>query len=633
MRVVEVAGDGQRQIQFIYERFLEYIMARMFVERECKGLSGTEPIPAQTYVRHLKHATTNAVYMGAMRNALAIDILRTHNYATVIELARDYNDDFEVMLLVNDLCNVLVRENYEEDIFALIDELLALQPEGGEPVIEGFNETLRLIESARANEATLVRHRKLNERLQPLIRLRKLAMVNTLNGLFLTDYFNAGLYRQDPYEHLWRLMEDSIREVSNDACMYAYYLSNRRYTLDHTPLKENLSESISRRMYGIIRSESLLKSFVIGKRRKRMMGFIETSIRLTTLLIIDTALSNDVDREDRITKLLNDIRSLFSYVTCNGKVVKAVMPFFKMVMRKQITFQAAYVNNAMEYQCFWQENVVPHHKENAWSREALRQILPLLGYGTASEEERATCDPALKQLPAALYKAYYSGDSFSYFVLERIMVIVGSCDWKLLRQAILRMLSAEYRQTEWFDYSQMSLMYVLYQTSIHGGLNREIIDLYTEQAEDWTRRCRGVFRARNSHKANSSGLYKRNVMSWYCVVYCTHIGDGNLLPGDESCVPLFYKLINESIRDGDKKLLAHLIDNISEIVTDSGYIRTALQLLHHIMASLDSEEKIKRMDACDADSKNGIIALIGNVLSTAKNYFPDAVDTFSNRIS
>lgn len=630
LRIVKNASNNESQIQFIYERFLEYIMGLIFVERECRNLGPTEPIPAQRYVEVLSKSATNAVYMGAMRNAMAIDILQKHNYQTIIELARNHSENYEVMLLVNDVCNVLVSENYEEDIFALIDKLLQPQIENEETLIREFNDTIHLIENNRADKYVMTRHRELKTLLMPVIRLHKLAIVNTINGLFLTDYFNFGLYNHNPYDLLWRLMNDPISEIGNDACMYTYYLSNRNYTINYTQFDESLTEKIVSQMYNLICEESIFKSFLIGRRRKRILGFIETAVRLSVLLIIDTSLSKEQNRTEKILKLFEDVRRLFSHLTINGILVKMIMPLLRIVFIKQITFQSNYVNNAIEYQGFWQEEVVPRYGSgNVWSREQLRSLLPLLNYATASEEERSAYTPVLDNLHTALTAAYQSGDSFSYFVLERLMVIVGVRNWERFRPTIHYLFSDEYREkaSEWYDYSQMSLLYVLYQIGIYGESHHEVLELYSRNAEDWTRRCIGTFRARNSHKANASGLYKRNVMSWYCVVYCSHIGDGNIMDGDTSCVPLFYKLIDEAISNNDKRMLAHLIENISEIVSDWGYINTALQLLHYIMSRFDSEEKVSRIDNSNKEI-NSIVILIGNVLSTAKNYFPTAIDNF-----
>ena len=123
--------------------------------------------------------------------------------------------------------------------------------------------------------------------------------------------------------------------------------------------------------------------------------------------------------------------------------------------------------------------------------------------------------------------------------------------------------------------------------------------------------------------------------NWYAVVYCTHSGDGMPLEGDERCVPLFYRMLDQAIEQNDKVLLFHLIENISELITDFGYIRTALDMLLYILKAFDTSRKVETLDAVETD-RDGIyalslVSLIGNVLSTAKNYFADEVDSFIKR--
>ena len=62
----------------------------------------------------------------------------------------------------------------------------------------------------------------------------------------------------------------------------------------------------------------------------------------------------------------------------------------------------------------------------------------------------------------------------------------------------------------------------------------------------------------------------------------------------------------------DTQLLVHLIDNISELVTDSGYIHTALDLLLDVICRIDSQQILDEFS-------EDIVTLIGKVLGTAKH--------------
>ena len=311
------------------------------------------------------------------------------------------------------------------------------------------------------------------------------------------------------------------------------------------------------------------------------------------------------------------------------------MPFVQFVMRKQLTFQSAYVNNIIEYQGFWDEGIVAKSADaDKWSRSAMCNLLPFLICHTSDSTRRREMAGEFAAMRPAIINGYTTGDSMSYFVLERIMVIMGVADWQNIRDIVATVFN-ECRQSEWRDYTQMSLLYTLYQTAVYSSFNRELLDMYAREAVDWTLRTTGFFKARNSHKANTLGLYKRNVINWYAVMYCAHSTDGKPLEGDERCVPVFYDIIDRAIANNDKQLLFHLIENISELVSDFGYIHTALDLLLHIMKAYDTKEKVEYLDNITVN-RDGIytqtlVSLIGNTLSTAKNYFADEVNSFIKR--
>ena len=632
LRSVKNKESGEKQIQFIYERFLEYVMARVFVTRESANNTITTPIPPQAYIRHLSHSASNVVYMGAMRNALAIDILRTHNYATIISMLRDYADNYEVSLLVNELNSTLIAENYEQEIFTLIDLLLSANIENGSMLTTELNAITQIIEKNKATDEIIKRHKVVQSTLLPLIRMRKSATISTLNGIFASDYFNESLYTLDPYKLLWRLLDEPIVEVRNDAVMYIYYLSVRNHTIDNNPLKENIAEKIVNRMFCNIRNQFLITSITLPRRRNRLFNLLETSIRLTVLMIIDTLLSKQENSRNRAASLVDHIRSIFNYITGNLTLVRAIMPFLQLVLRKQFTFQSAYVNNIIEYQGFWNDSIVPKcAPPNKWSRQAMCRLLSIIPYHSLNNNEQTKICKLFESYNATIIDGYTTGDSLSYFVLERIMIIMGVADWSNVREIVLYTFK-RCKSSQWSDYTTMSLLYSLYQIAVYSPFNRELLDIYGREAKDWTLKTKGLFLARNSHKANTVGLYKRNVMNWYAVVYCTHSGDGRPLDGDDHCVPLFFSMIDSAIEKNDKLLLFHLIENISELITDFGYIHTALNLLLHILNAYDTNEKVELLDNINVN-RDGIytlslVSLIGNTLSTAKNYFSEEVDRF-----
>lgn len=629
------ADESSASVQFVYERFLEYAMAMEFYKVNAK--SNGSPIATEVYINALTHASVNVVWMGCLRNVLIIDAVSTGSFDTIVRLATDHSDNYLVMQLITDSLDTLIKENYETQLFSLLDLMLDFNIDNGNALTLRFNEVNKRIESDNADDAVIAEHKRLSALLAPVMRLRQLASVSVINGLLLTDYCNNDLYSRDAFDFLWKLMTDPIIEVRNDACMYCYYLSNKHYTLNYSPLKRNLSELIVARMYEIIKSHSLVVNMASGKLRTRAITFLETATRLCTLLIIDALVTHR--NRQLAADLLGEITGIIRYFTLNFSIVRLFMPFLQIIMRKQITFQSVYVNNAIEYQSFWDSSVVACDKiDGKWTQKRLPELMSFLSHyhKFASNSNTPECIAEQKRFAdfhRYILSAYGIGDSFSFFAIERVMVIMGATDWNNISPIVTKFFTPEFRKNEWFDYSQMSMLYVLYQVGVHSANDiDQLLEIYTQECEDWTYRCRGIFKARNSRKANPMGLYKRNVLNWYCVVYCAHQGDGVAHQGDERCVPLVYRLINRAINDKDKELLYHIVENTSELITDFGYIHTALDIVKYILTIFDTEEKVRTFDAIAIERQGcyqyDLVRLFGDLFSTAKNYFPDEINSF-----
>lgn len=636
-RIVE--NTSVSEITFIYERFLEFVMAKAFVIQMRRNINDqTQTIPAQVYLQVLEKAVVNVVFIGAIRNALVMDCLQTRNYSTLLQLAALHSDNYIVMQLLTEVMNILIRENYENELFCLIDKMLSEEVEKGHELIAQLNIVNKKIESNQADEDVIVTYKKLSKKLAPVIRLRKLASITTINGILLTDYFNENLYQNDALSFLWRLMLNPIHEVRNDACMYTYYLSNKTHTLEYTPLKGNLCENIIHRMLNLVKSHTLLVTMSQKRMRKRAFIFFETATRLATLLIIDELMTRK-GSSNKVKDMMQEIESMARYFTGNFYLLRIFMPVLQILMRKQITFQATYVNNAIEYQVFWNQtettNVFP---KESWRRESIKEAMSFIGhhcrfYKNTNAPECLEEEKRFRDFHPCVLSAYKSGSSFVYFTLERILIIMGATKWENVRPCIEGFFTENFRKTEWFDYSQMSMLYVLFQISLYTKEEiPELVKIYTQEAKIWTLKCRGLFKAPHSYKANPDGVYKRNVMTWYCVVYCGKGGDQNVPEGKEYGVPMFYELIDVAIREKDKELLVHLIENISELITDFGYIHTGMNLLKYILLQYDTEEKVREIDEKLLE-RGGIyqydlVRVVGNVLSTAKNYYQKEVDLF-----
>lgn len=635
--------QGEHQyIQFVYERFLEYVLGDALIRIGIQKHGDAHPLPASFFADILHDITPNVVFMGAIRNALLKDCMLHGDFSTLIELEYQWGEDYTILSLATETLNTMIRENYESELFELIPQLLESREEE-RPLIDEFNGVVKAIQSNQADEKVIADHKRLSKQLAPTIRIKKLASVSIVNGILLTDYFNEKLYSHDAFELLWKVMLDPIYDIRNDACMYTYYLSNKRYTLDYTPLRENLTVNIVKEMYKNIKERGLLRNFIRKRNRSRAMMYVETASRLCVLMIIDHSRNEDEPSKQIVSDMLNEMRSIFKYLTGNLYFIRLFMPIFQIAMKRQITFQSDYVNNAIEYQTFWDETTFLgneyHHV--SWKKSDVDELMSFshhyqrFGHHNDSPECKAE-EQRFATIHPKILSAYKTGDSFSLFVAERMLVIMGTSRWENVAPIVETFFTDEFRQAPWFDYCQMSMLYVLYQIAFNSPeQNNRLLEIYGREAVDWTCRNRGLFRGRRSERANTKGLYKRNVMCWYAVTYCAHSGDGVPLPGDDRPVPRFYELIDQAIDTNDKELLFHLIENISELITDIGYVQTALHLLKHILLRYDTQEKVDALNAVRLD-RDGIyqydlVRLVGNIFSTAKNYAPETIDLFIQR--
>lgn len=609
------------KVQFIYERFLEYMLAVTYFDRETKDLADDTPVPAEVYVRTIEKAAMNEVFISTLRNVLIMDYMRTSNPRTIIRLASDHSDNFTIMTLVTDVMNTLVTENYEIPLFSLLHELLTYTEDDLRETITKYNNVTKIIEKNKADNETIAQFKALSARLAPLMNRKRLASGTLINGVFMTDYHNEGLYDRDPFELLDLVLDDAITEIKDNICLMIYYASNKSHTMSYTPLKQNITRQIVAHMYNYIHHTPLV-GLAQGARRKRVMTFLETGTRINILLIIDRVLAGDEGGQAgyQVGDIFDEITAVAKHLTANFTLFRIVLPFVQLVMRRQVLFQSDYVNNVIEYATYWDTHALD-----------LAAIAPFAYFYSRKGRPDAPSETEWQAWIPKIIEAYKSGDSLSYFAMERLLIIAAMAGYQHVEPIVQALRAGSNRDSEWFDYSQMSFIYVLYQLGLKlPELPQEVEEMLTEWCVDWTLRCRGWFKGRNSYKANPMQLYKRNVMTWYAMVYCVRYGD-NRDPEGKS-VPAFRDLIRSAVETRDKELLVHLLNNISELVTDSGYIYTSLDLLYSVMEQIPNRQVLEEFETNAnpryPDTKESVINLIGKILGTAKNYFPAQVNAF-----
>ncbi len=617
-------------IAFVYERFLEYALARYIIDTH-KDLS------KQYFIVQANKHHSKVVFMGVLRNVL----LMSKKNDVLLELVKESSTNYHVLTLVSDTINTMVREKYDT-VFEILHHLINDHPDN-KADISTYNNLQKLIDTNKADEHIFKQYRDVKDSIVHTLQMRRLASSTLIKGIFLSDYYAEGLYSDNtPGDMLWQLLADPITDVHNDVCLNIYYLSRFTHTLEYSPISVNLTWELVRSMFDKIISIPLYSILYSVKRRRLLVQLLITSMQLCVLLIIRSEMHGQIAPNVTTDTIMDHVRTVVRHITLNYRLVRVVMPGLQAIMSTQLTRQSDYVNNISEYSRFWDENIIPKQApSDQWSREAFTKVLGILKSFKESQQEHTNLEhPMFTELRKALRAAYHRGDSLSYFMLERLMVIIGTHNWSVIREFVIDFFSDNYRQDPWFDYSQMSMLYVLYQISVQSNhYNKELLDIYARESVDWTLRCKGLYKARNSKRANKNGLYKRNVMNWYCVVsiqQMSHLPEATM---QSNTFPAFRELINQTfdtIHEGkvDYKLISHLLDNISELTSDNEYIHKNIQpvldLLWRLITKID--DLLVKTGYSDKEQKDQeqeeLLAQVGRVLSTAKNYFPTEVDAF-----
>ncbi len=617
LRVEKSAREPE--LRFTFERFHEFMYAKVFVSDESDHLGAGMPIPAGSYERELEELRGYAVINGALRHALVMDYTFTKgDPSTLIALAN--SPVYSAAPLVMSTLTSLITENYSE-VCAIIYQLLEYQKEESDPVEEELEEKEKLIEEGKKGKTRLSEEEieqlnseadELLSRLSPVLQVRKIA-VQVIYEIFKSPVFEKGLYEglHSPFELLWHAMSDPVAKVRDNASLYIYYISRFDISIGMRIL-DHLSDQIM---------DTSMLSLVSGAKRKEFQqSFLEPAGRLSLLMVVERLVEHgDYELSDNIK---DTWRAILKKLTLNFTLIRVVMPFLKFFLRRQATVQVAYVNNGIEYQHFW-ESIPPSGNKEEWHRENFRNLVPFLDPDTEGIEEYYP----------ALYKAIDSGDAFSYFLIERIMVTQGWADWQRILP-LAQYVANKPANEPMLDYMQMSMLYVLFHTIEKSEYPiDEAFEIFSGLTERWSERCRGLFYGHKNSQANKGQPYKQYPLNWYGAAYCKHWGDGGIRPGDPYPLPVFRRLIEKAVTRKDKELLYYCLENIATLVSDFGKPASAIQLFEYLMSLIRHEKQIAEFDAIESTREEfgkDLRAALCNTIGTIKSYYPREVAHFIN---
>jgi len=605
------------ELRFTYERFHEYMYANVFYEEESEKVTEGLPVPASAFEEELKEMKGYAVIDGALRHALVMDYEETGgDPSTIIELAN--STVYGAAQLVMNTLNSLIADNYEE-VCKLISKLLKYKTAQMQPVAEELEKKELLIEEGRKGKKKLSGEEisalneeieKLHTELQPVIQVRKIA-VQVIYEIFKSPVFSKNLYegKHSPFGLLWEAMGDPMAKVRDNVSLYIYYIS--KYDVD-----------IGKRILGHLSSKILdtsLLSLARGSKRKEFQqSYVEPAGRLSLLMVIEGLVGNN---DYEISNEIKDTwREILKKLTLKFSLIKIVMPFLKFFLRRQATVQVEYVNNGIEYQHFW-ETIPADGPGDSWNRSTFRELVPYL-------------DPSkegLEKYYKPIGEGIDTGDAFSYFLIERVLVTQGWAGWERIKPVVMEVVNKP-PDHEWLDYMQMSMLYVLFHSIEKSDeLNDEAFDVFSDLTEEWSERCRGLFYAHKNQQANKGQPYKQYPLNWYGAAYCRHFGDGGTRPGDPYPLPVFRNLIDKAFEEEDKELLYYCLENIATLVTDFSKPRSAIQLFEYVISLFEHESEIKAFDRQETEReehKKDLRTFLCGMIGTIKSYYPKEVAYF-----
>ncbi len=612
-------GTSFHEIRFVYERFHEYLLARLILDRFMRKTAGRTDALVRSFEGLLAGEIEYAVMWGAIRNALLLHFFKERRPEVLLALAR--SDSYGASGMVVEVLNCLVPEDYPAS-FALLAEML--RPRAEEGLLTDRKDELeeqrrRLTRRLRQRDCSH-REEKLEKlgqtdaelaqilpRLAPALQSRRTA-IKVLYDVYRSRWFAESIYREDgtpgrsPLDLLWQVLADPLDSVRDAATLHIYYL-----WLEHPDVAMNILRHLA--------EECLDAGFIERLRSRFRHSRLEPCARISALILCEELASR---RETGILEELQRVwTGILGKMTLGGWMTPLIKPAVAHLVSNAGNAISEYVNNLTEYQHFF--DTVPRSGAG-FTMETFSSLVPFLDPDHPGFEQRREDVVA----GAAL------GDGLCNFLLERVLIAQGVRGYERIADIV----DAIYHNPANClpDYTQMSMLYVIFHTldkmeSVPEGPFLR----FQEYLVPWTDRTFGRFVAHRNDEANRGLPYKQYTLNWYGALHSKLLGDGC---GE---LALFKRYLKDGFDRGDRRMFCHAVDNIAMLAADFGFWRSALSLFSYALGLFRTEADLDRfrgdgseapVTSSSAGRSFDVRTYLARSLATVRGYFGREVDRF-----
>ena len=582
--------DAHFAYRFEFEKIQEAMFAHVFLREQSKKYRD-KIIPVQEYMNVYAEKEHDVVFNNFLRDAFINDFKeKGYNYATIKDLA--LTNDAGMQKLAYLTLSKLMRQHYNT-VYEIIESII------DDDAFMGF-----------ASKTT----------------------IDLISDLFIPSIYEQSTGNdKKPVALLQKMMFHAGKnpQIANQLGLNTYIITRRN---------QKRAEEIMNELF----------HFALTQNQLSIEYLIQLGI-LTFVLSVDTITTTptkDTDPQNNLDFVIKNIlhpwkiivKRIFSKelkVTGPGPKVlwriinhlplfirnRTLKIFIKLTLMRFGGVQSDFVNNLAEFKRFWTD--VPKQNSKGWSQKDYKSLTSYL-------------DPQKNDIQSQKSKiiaGYQSNNAFSYFLLERVLIVQGITNWNNISGII-----DEIRQLDNLtDYSKMSVAYVLFHIIEKSDkFNEPAFQILSKIAKEWSSSTKGKFSIVTHGEKGKK--YKQFILNWYFVAYFKWHDyrkiDWTSSVSINENIPEFIELVDEAFAKNDKDLLFHILENIAIVATDFGYtdiryIEAAIRLFDYIVKKMDTKEKIINFKtSSQSDNNKDLSTVMCGVLCTMQNYFPQEVSGY-----